>query len=79
MEEADELGIRFESGALDRREMGWRRRQAEVAELMSKTLLRCVLPGGIASGAPGEAAPGNEERYEDVGDYDPVLRSHCRL
>jgi hypothetical protein len=20
-----------------------------------------------------------EETYEDVGDYDPVLRSHCRL
>ena len=20
-----------------------------------------------------------EERYEDVEDYDPVLRSHCRL
>ena len=22
---------------------------------------------------------GEEERYGDVGDYDPVLRSHCRL
>ena len=22
---------------------------------------------------------GDEGRYEDVGEYDPVLRSHCRL
>jgi hypothetical protein len=27
----------------------------------------------------GERPATDEEQYGDVGDYDPVLRSHCRL
>ena len=26
-----------------------------------------------------EATKGDEEVYENVADYDPVLRAHCRL
>ena len=36
-----------------------------------------VLGGEVAEGA-GEAL-GDEEVYGSLGDYDPVLRSHCRL
>jgi hypothetical protein len=41
-----------------------------VAERLAARALREIGQGGIA---------GPEGRYEDVGDYDPVLRSHCRL
>ena len=35
--------------------------------------------GSGASGGPARKAFGPEGRYDDVGDYDPVLRSQRRL
>jgi hypothetical protein len=59
------------------REMAWKRQREEVEELLSRTLLERALPG-IAARFEG-GVRGDEERYEGVEDYDPVLRSHCRL
>jgi hypothetical protein len=73
-ETVDDLGIVFSRGGLGWREMAVRRRMAETDELLSRTLVKCVVPGGVRG---GDAAA--EERYEDVEDYDPVLRWHCRL
>ncbi len=35
--------------------------------------------GGAEEGPKKEEAKGDEEVYESVADYDPVLRAHCRL
>ncbi len=35
--------------------------------------------GGAEEGPKKEVAKGDEEVYETVVNYDPVLRSHCRL
>ncbi len=35
--------------------------------------------GGVEEGTKKERAKGDEEVYESVVEYDPVLRSHCRL
>ncbi len=35
--------------------------------------------GGGEEGLKKEREKGDEEVYESVVDYDPVLRSHCRL
>jgi hypothetical protein len=35
--------------------------------------------GGGEEGPKEETAKADEEVYESVMDYDPVLRSHCRL
>ncbi len=68
---------RAQMGELLVREMAWKRQREEVEELLSRTLLRRVLPGNAAGFEGGVS--GEEERYEGVEDYDPVLRSHCRL
>jgi hypothetical protein len=68
---------REQMGELLVREMAWKRQREEVEELLSRTLLKRVLPG-ISARVEGGVS-GEEERYEGVEDYDPVLRSHCRL
>jgi hypothetical protein len=35
--------------------------------------------GGAEERPTGEKAKGDEELYEGVEGYDPVLRAHCRL
>ena len=35
--------------------------------------------GGAEEGLKNEKAKGDQEVYESVVDYDPVLRAHCRL
>jgi hypothetical protein len=35
--------------------------------------------GGAAEEVKTERVEGDEEVYESVVDYDPVLRAHCRL
>jgi hypothetical protein len=42
----------------------------EVMDRLKADAIRAVTPAVAAAPA---------ERYESVGDYDPVLRAHCRL
>ncbi len=64
----------FGSGPLDLR--------VEVADLSNGITVGVVgvFPGGQSPVEEAKALPAfAEKRYGSVGDYDPVLRAHCRL
>jgi hypothetical protein len=73
----DETGTRYSGEVLSRSERAARRREVETLEVLSRTMMGEFLGRGFVAGA-GDGAE-DPERYEEVGDYDAVLRWHCRL
>lgn len=74
----DDGEIRYSGEVLSRSEVVARRREAETLEVLGRTMLGVALPRGVVV-RDGKAGGEAEERYEEVGDYDAVLRWHCRL
>jgi hypothetical protein len=52
-----------------------------VAGYIGKNVKELEFPrvGADEEGPKSEVAKGDEEVYQSIADYDPVLRAHCRL